>query len=88
MGAKVAWGLVVAAAILHYDFWYWDDESLVFGFMPVGLAYHAGISLMAGLAWALVVHRAWPDQVEAWASEGPESPSEPASRPIGDTDRA
>ena len=76
MGAKLAWGLVVVLAILHYDFWYWNDESLVFGFMPVGLAYQAGISLAAGVAWALVVHNAWPDEVEKWASEG----AEPADR--------
>ena len=67
---KLAWGLVLLAAILHYDFWNWDDTSLVFGFVPIGLAYQAGISILAGIAWTLVVKFAWPDQVEEWANAG------------------
>jgi hypothetical protein len=65
--SKLAWGLVALVAILHYDFWYWDDRSLVFGFIPIGLAYPAGISLLAALAWALVVRFSWPTHLEEWA---------------------
>ena len=65
--ARLAWGIVVLLAILHYDFWLWDDPSLVFGFVPVGLAYHAVISLAAGIAWWLVVRFAWPSHIEEWA---------------------
>ena len=36
----------VVLAILHQDFWNWDNKNLVFGFMPVGLAYHALYSLV------------------------------------------
>ena len=36
-----AWGLIIILALVHYDFWYWDDQSLVFGFMPIGLFFHA-----------------------------------------------
>ncbi len=40
---RVTIGLLVLLAVLHQDFWWWDDgHTLVFGFMPVGLAYHAG----------------------------------------------
>ena len=67
---KLAWGFVVLLAILHYDFWYWDDRTLLFGFMPIGLGYQALISILAGVAWALVVRYAWPTEVEAWASAG------------------
>ena len=67
---KLAWGLVLVAAILHYDFWNWESTALVFGFVPVGLAYQAGISILAAIAWALVVRFAWPDQVEEWAAAG------------------
>jgi hypothetical protein len=87
MGAKLAWGLVVVVAILHYDFWNWGDHHLVFGFMPLGLAYHAGISLAAGLAWTLVVLCAWPDEVEEWAS-GAEPGAASGGERAGDTDRA
>jgi hypothetical protein len=66
---RVAWGLVIVLAIVHYDFWYWGDTSLVFGFMPVGLAFHAGLSVAAAFAWALVVKFAWPTHVEAWAEQ-------------------
>ena len=64
---KLAWGLVVVLAILHYDFWYWADGSLVLGFMPIGLFYQALISLAAGIAWFLVATYAWPTWVEEWA---------------------
>ncbi|MEX2579647.1 MAG: hypothetical protein WD342_11370 [Verrucomicrobiales bacterium] len=64
-------GIVVAVfivlAVLHQDVWNWDNDNLVFGFMPVGLAYHAGYSLAVVLFWALVVKFAWPSSLEAWA---------------------
>ncbi len=53
--------------VLHQDFWYWIDATLVFDFLPVGLAYHAMYSILAGLLWALAVRFAWPDRVENWA---------------------
>lgn len=67
---RVAWGLVIALAVLHHDFWLWSDRSLVLGILPVGLAYHMGISIAAGLVWALVIRFAWPERVEEWAAEG------------------
>ena len=34
---------VVALYGLHQDYWFWRQaRPLVFGFLPVGLAYHAG----------------------------------------------
>ena len=39
--ARLAWGLVAVIAILHYDFWFWDDRTLVFGFVPIGLFFQA-----------------------------------------------
>jgi hypothetical protein len=70
---KLAWGWIVALAILHYDFWYWDDPSLVFGFMPIGLLWQMGISVGAALGWYAVVRWAWPVDVEAWAGAADES---------------
>ena len=37
--------LGILLVVLHQDFWFWDDATLVFGFLPVGLAYHAGFSV-------------------------------------------
>ena len=74
-GGKLAWGVVIAAAILHTDLWAWKDESLVFGFVPWVLAYHAGISILAAVAWALVLRYDWPHGVEEWAAGDPDMDS-------------
>jgi hypothetical protein len=59
----------VVLFILHHDFWNWGNTALVFSFIPVGLAYHVGYSLAAGLLWYLVCRYAWPHSVEKWADE-------------------
>lgn len=69
---KVAWGVVFAAAVLHTDLWAWEDDTLVLGFVPITLAYHAGISVLAALGWALVVRFDWPHGIEEWAASAPE----------------
>ena len=65
----VVYSLVVILAVLHQDFWNWDNASLVFGFLPVGLAYHAIFSVLAAIVWAMAVKFAWPTRIEAWADE-------------------
>ena len=67
--------LVVALLVLHQDFWWWDDiEPLVFGFLPIGLAYHAFLSIAAAIVWALAVKYCWPVDVdvaeERWSTSG------------------
>lgn len=55
---------VIALALLHQDFWFWKAKTLLFGFLPVGLAYHMGYTALASLAlWALV-RFAWPADLE------------------------
>lgn len=67
---QVIWLLAVILLALHQDFWFWDDhETLVLGFIPIGLAYHAGFSLAAAGLWALANHFAWPHDVEAMAED-------------------
>lgn len=56
--------LIVLLLIVHQDNWFWDDTTLVFGFMPVGLMYHACISLGAGIAWYLATKFCWPAELE------------------------
>ena len=60
----------IVLAILHQDFWNWDSKSLVFGFMPIGLAYHALYSLVAATFWGIVMKFAWPTELEEWAEGG------------------
>ncbi len=63
----------IVLAILHQDFWNWDKATLVFGFMPIGLAYHALYSIVAATFWAIVMKMAWPHHLEEWAEgEGQE----------------
>jgi len=62
--------LVILLIVAHQDFWWWDDiEPLVFGFLPIGLAYHALLSILAALVWALAVRYCWPHDVEVAAHE-------------------
>lgn len=68
----VAAAVFILLAILHQDSWNWDNANLVFGFIPVGLAYHALYSIVAAIFWALVVKFAWPYYLEEWADGGGE----------------
>ena len=62
----VVYGLIVVLAVFHQDFWWWDrSEPLVFGFIPVSLAYHAGVSIAAALLWAMAVKYCWPKEADA-----------------------
>lgn len=67
------WFLVLVLAILHWDFWNWNDRTLVFGFVPIGLAYQAGFSIACALVWTLAVKFAWPTEIEEWADRAPDS---------------
>ena len=55
--------LIIALCVLHHAFWWWDDNTLVFGFMPIGLAWHAGISIAAAAVWFLAVTFCWPREL-------------------------
>jgi hypothetical protein len=59
--------IFIALGVLHQDVWNWDNADLVFGFMPVGLAYHAAYSLVAAAFWAVVMKFSWPHKLEEWA---------------------
>jgi hypothetical protein len=56
---------VVLLYVLHQDFWFWRTaRPLLFGFLPVGLAYHGAFCLAsAALMWTLT-KAAWPYHLE------------------------
>ena len=60
--------LIVAIAGLyaaHQDLWVWQTaRPLVFGFLPIGLAYHAAYCLAAALLMWLLTSVAWPAHLE------------------------
>jgi hypothetical protein len=58
--------LILGVYVLHQDSWNWKTaEPLVFGFLPVGLAYHAGYSVLAAIMMAVLVKFAWPKHLES-----------------------
>jgi hypothetical protein len=57
-----AW--VIAVIILHQDNWNWNNAELVFGVLPMGLAYHAMYAVLASITLALLVKFAWPSHLE------------------------
>ena len=57
--------MVVAVYVLHQDCWNWRKfEPLVFGFVPIGLAYHAAFSCLAAVMMWVLVKFAWPKDLE------------------------
>jgi len=60
----VVWALVLLLVVLHQDVWFWKDSRLVFGFIPIGLMYHACLSMAASVVWFLAVQFAWPTGLE------------------------
>jgi hypothetical protein len=60
---------VVALYVLHQDIWFWRSPRLVFGFIPVGLFYHACFSAAAALLMWLLVTFAWPSHLEREVEE-------------------
>jgi len=70
--STLPWGRVLALTaggaalvVLHQDFWNWKAVGpLLFGFLPVGLAYHAAFSVACAGYMALLVKFAWPRHLE------------------------
>lgn len=74
--------LILLLAILHQDFWWWDDPTPVLGFLPVGFAWHVLISALSALAWWLATRTCWPEELEeAGGVERSDSHNHPQSQP-------
>lgn len=71
---KIIYVLFVLLIFAHQDFWWWHSEKpLILGFIPIGLAWHVGISIGAACLGALAVKYAWPadvDEIEEQAAGG------------------
>ena len=56
---------LLAFYALHQDFWNWrESQPLAFGFLPVGLWYHALYTLAASAVLWILVKVAWPSHLE------------------------
>lgn len=60
----VLYAALVLTAVLHQDFWLWNDARMVLG-LPVGLTYHVVYCLAVAVLMALLVRYAWPTQLDA-----------------------
>jgi hypothetical protein len=68
--------LIALVYLAHQDLWNWKkSEPLVFGFLPVGLAYHAGYSVLCAGLMAVLVKAAWPKHLEAEEKTGADKDS-------------
>jgi hypothetical protein len=57
--------------LLHQDFWFWRSaRPLVFGFLPIGLFYHAAYTIGISLLMWYVVRRHWPAHLEEQEHDG------------------
>ena len=67
--------LVIASVyLIHQDVWNWTRvEPLLFGFLPIGLWYHAAYSLLASALMWLLVKFAWPKSLEEIERKLPQS---------------
>lgn len=78
--------ITVLVYVLHQDFWFWRAaRPLVFGFLPIGLFYHAAYTAGISLFMWYVVRRAWPSHLEGSGDDtrgpGPGGPDGPGGPP-------
>jgi hypothetical protein len=66
---RLFFAALITLAVLHHDFWLWNNDRLLFGFLPVGLAYHIGFSMAAAALWLAAIRVAWPHELEAWSMD-------------------
>jgi hypothetical protein len=58
-------GLLSILYALHQDVWFWRaSRPLVFGFLPIGLFYHAAFTLACAIVLFFLVKLAWPAHLE------------------------
>ena len=69
MNRAAVWCVLLVLVALHHDFWFWDDPSLVGGWLPVGLVWHLALSVAAVASWAFAVKAVWPRDLETVAAD-------------------
>jgi hypothetical protein len=61
----------VVLFVLHQDSWWKADPRLVFGVLPVSLAYHVGWTLLVAFGWWLVAKFFWPHKLDEEPAAAP-----------------
>jgi len=66
--------MVLLIYLAHQDLWNWRKaDPMVFGFLPIGLAYHAAYSIVAAVMMAILVKFAWPKNLDDQETMAPRS---------------
>jgi hypothetical protein len=65
---RLVWTGFAMLFLLHQDFWWWDDRTLVWGYLPIGMFYHILFSIAAAVLWICAIRWAWPEHLEEWAT--------------------
>ena len=73
---KFFWISVTLLLLLHHDFWFWDRADLVGGVLPIGLAYHVGLSILITVTWIVLTLKCWPADLVVDDSVGSLKPSD------------
>ncbi|MDP1561536.1 MAG: DUF3311 domain-containing protein [Pirellulaceae bacterium] len=60
---KWVWLAIAGLLLLHHDFWFWENDYLVGGFMPIGLAYHVVYSMVVTVTWVILTFKFWPQDL-------------------------
>ena len=70
MRTAVLAALTLVVYFLHQDIWFWrESRPFVFGFLPIGLFYHAAFTVASSLLMVLLVRFAWPAHLEGGSSD-------------------
>ena len=60
-----AWMLIIGLLVLHQDYWQWERDDIVWGFVPYPMAYNIAISLATAGVWIIVTRWSWPSLLPA-----------------------
>ena len=62
---------IVLLYALHQDVWFWRSaRPLLFGFLPVGLTWHAAYCVAVSLLMVVLTRVAWPTHLDPSTSLG------------------
>jgi len=61
-------GALAVLLILFFNFWMWDNDTLVLG-LPINLLYHIGLCVFTAFVMWGIVRWSWPHHLDAEDAE-------------------
>lgn len=62
--------LILGLLVAQQDYWQWNRNELVFGFLPHTVAWHMGLCLVTAAVWLLITTFCWPTHLDAVENDG------------------